>query len=435
MKTGIDSAKTKLSDFVANFLVGQGIKTVFAVSGGASLHLIHSVADNENIEFVCTHNEQAAALAADGYSRTSGGIGVAIATSGPGATNLLTGICCSFYDSVPTLFITGQVSTFRMVGKTGVRQIGFQETPIVDVVESVTKYAVTIDDPKKIRYELEKAIAIARSGRSGPVLVDIPDNFQRELIDVGILKGYEKPARKNTASSRFSDIKTSTIESILRCVEKSNRPVIIAGWGVRLSDTVENTIRFAEELSIPVVCTWSVMDIFPRDHPLSIGTFGTHGTRLANFVVQNSDLVISLGSRLDTKATGSPVNTFARSATKVMVDVDIHEIEKFRAFDLHIDYPINTDLRRFFSAMSEFDVRSRSKDYAEWKDTIAVWREILLEYDVRNGKDDGRVDPYDFIDYISSVLPEKCNIYLDTRCFLSLIRPYFQERPPLYRRS
>ena len=173
----------KLSDYVAEFLAQKGAKHVFAVAGGASLHLIDSVAKNPDLNYVCPHHEQAGSMAADAYSRLTGNIGVAIATSGPGATNMITGICCAYYDSVPVLYITGQVSTFRDKGDTGVRQIGFQETEIIPMVASITNYAVKINDSTRIRYELEKALYLATNGRPGPVLIDLPDNLQREEIE------------------------------------------------------------------------------------------------------------------------------------------------------------------------------------------------------------------------------------------------------------
>ena len=184
--------KIKLSDFVASFIARKGIKTVFAISGGASLHLIHSVNDHSDLNLVCTHHEQGAAMAADAYSRVTGKFGVAISTSGPGATNLITGICCSYYDSVPLLVITGQVSTTRMTGNTGVRQIGFQETPITEITKKITKYTQTLESPNDILFELEKALSIAFEGRPGPVLIDIPDNLQREIIDTDNLKKFSQ---------------------------------------------------------------------------------------------------------------------------------------------------------------------------------------------------------------------------------------------------
>ena len=172
----------KISDVVAEFLAKQGIKHVFAISGGASLHLIHSIAETQGTNYVCPLHEQAGAYAADGYARVTGGLGCAVATSGPGATNLITGIASSFYDSVPVLYLTGQVATFRAKGDTGVRQMGFQETEIVEICRTITKYAVQVKDPYRVRYELQKAVAIAGSGRPGPGLVDIPDDLQRMEI-------------------------------------------------------------------------------------------------------------------------------------------------------------------------------------------------------------------------------------------------------------
>lgn len=173
----------KLSDVVARFLADQGIRHVFTVSGGASLHLIHSIAETKGTSFVCPQHEQAGAMAADGYARVTGGMGCAVPTSGPGATNLITGICCFYYDSVPVLYLTRQVATFRAKGTTGVRQIGFQEADTVDICRSITKYAVLVQDPYRIRYELQRAVAIAKAGRPGPVLADIPDDLQRMDID------------------------------------------------------------------------------------------------------------------------------------------------------------------------------------------------------------------------------------------------------------
>ena len=198
---------------------------MFAISGGASLHLIHSLADNPNIQYICNHNEQASAMAADGYSRVSGSTGVAITTSGPGATNLITGICCSYYDSIPSLFITGQVSTMRMKGETGVRQIGFQETPIVEVVEPITKYAYTIKNPSEIKYQIQKALFIARSGRPGPVLIDIPDDLQREFVNVKDLKSY-----KVSHEEEKTDLETE-IKKIINQIKISKRPVFNCWMG------------------------------------------------------------------------------------------------------------------------------------------------------------------------------------------------------------
>ncbi len=260
----------KLSDYVSTFIADHGVKTVFAISGGASLHLIHSINDNKRLSYVCTHHEQGAAMAADGYSRSSSNIGVVISTSGPGATNLITGICCSYYDSVPLIVLTGQVSTFRMTGSLGVRQIGFQETPITKIVEPITKYSTQILDPKKIKFELEKALFYAFNERPGPVLIDIPDNLQRELIDPRRLEGFRHKIQLRPKNKFFA---TKEVKNVFFDILKdSKRPVLIAGWGIHLSQTEKEFLDFAEFLGIPIALTWGGSDLINHDHPLYIGT-------------------------------------------------------------------------------------------------------------------------------------------------------------------
>jgi acetolactate synthase-1/2/3 large subunit len=272
----------------------------------------------------------------------SGGLGCAVATSGPGATNLITGICSSYYDSVPVLYLTGQVATFRAKGDTGVRQIGFQETDTVDICKSITKYAVTIRDPYGIRYELQKAVAIARSGRPGPVLVDIPDDLQRTDIDPAKLIEYHPGA-----VSPQEGIPEETMLACMEAVQNSRRPVLIYGWGIHLAKAEAEARELARLLGVPVAMTWAALDLFAHDDPLAIGGFGTHGVRYANFAVQNADLIISIGSRLDTKATGSPPSTFARDAKIIMLDIDPAEIRKFERLGRRIDLGINADARLF----------------------------------------------------------------------------------------
>jgi acetolactate synthase-1/2/3 large subunit len=409
--------QVKLSDYVAQYLVDIGVDTVFAVSGGASLHLIHSIGDNPLIQFVTPHHEQAAAMAADGYSRTKNNIGVALATSGPGATNLITGMCCSFYDSTPVLFITGQVSTFRMVGDTGVRQIGFQETPIVEICKSITKSAVTISDPNLILYELEKAVYIARSGRPGPVLIDIPDNLQRAMIDESELVRYIPEASNDLGRADW--IKEGIADKVLNLINHSERPVLVAGWGLHLSGMETSFIQFAEALNIPIVLTWGAADILPYDHPLYIGTFGTHGTRHANFAVQNADLVISLGSRLDTKSTGSPVDSFARSAKKVVVDIDLAELNKFENFGLSIDILIHDSLQNFFNNFSKLNLIKVQKEYQGWFERINFWRTISSEAKEPEYKSADVTDPYRFMETFSLSMGPGARVFVDTGCSIA----------------
>lgn len=397
----------KLSNVVAEFLAEQGIKHAFVVSGGASLHLIHSIAETPGTSYICPQHEQAGAMAADGYARVSGGLGCAVATSGPGATNLITGICSSYYDSVPVLFLTGQVATFRAKGDSGVRQIGFQETDTVDICKSITKYAVTIRDPYRVRYELQKAVAIAKSGRPGPVLIDIPDDLQRMEIDPAKLIEYTDPQLPQEG------IPEETLLAVVEALQQSSRPVIIYGWGIHLARAEDEAREFARTLGIPVAMTWAAVDLFPHDDPLAIGGFGTHGVRYANFAVQNADLIIAIGSRLDTKATGSPPSTFAREAKIIMLDIDRAEIEKFKRMERQIDLGIDLDARAFLQAMTRYVSNQELPNFTEWVQRIQSWKAkypaCLPEYSKEVG-----VNPYWFVKQLSASLPEEQVIFSDT---------------------
>ncbi len=414
--------KIKLSDFVADFISKKGVKTVFAISGGASLHLIHSINDHESLNYVCTHHEQGAAMAADGYSRVTGNIGVAISTSGPGATNLITGLCCSFYDSVPLLVITGQVSTFRMTGKTGVRQIGFQETPITAMTKEITKYSKTIKDPYEILYELEKATYLAFEGRPGPVLLDIPDNLQRELIDISKLRKFsKKDLQKN--SKKYLSIREAASD-LVRLIQNSERPVAIGGWGLHLSKTEKLFIKFVRYFSLPVALTWGASDVLPSDDPLYIGTFGTHGMRHANFAVQNSDLIISLGSRLDTKATGSPISTFAREAKKIIVDIDPNELGKFKSFNLEFDLLIQEDLNIFFKELFALKDSFKPSNYflkkhIDWQNNIIYWKKKVFHDNTPKNYLNKYLDPYNFFETLSKVIGKGSHVFIDTGCSIA----------------
>jgi acetolactate synthase-1/2/3 large subunit len=409
-------SKKKVSDIVADFLARKSVRHVFAISGGASLHLIHSIAANSSIDYICNHNEQASAMCADAYSRITGNIGVVIATSGPGATNLITGLCCSYYDSVPVLAITGQTSTTRMVGKTGVRQIGFQETPIVDICKTITKYAVQLTDPYRIIYELEKAHNIAKSGRPGPVIIDIPDDLQREYIDYSLCTEY-----LSTTVESFKQLPTlkDSEEYIISNLITAKRPIVIAGWGVRIASFEKQLIEFAEKLEIPIALTWGAADLIPYSHPLYVGTFGTHGQRHSNFAVQNADLVLSFGSRLDTKSTGSPISTFAREAVKIIIDIDEAELLKFSTFGLNINQVVQEDLRTTdLNAIIIKTLNNQMPAREPWRRKIRQWKYIYERIDTisRDISCDKQVNPYVFFDLLSSKISQPTNILLDTGC-------------------
>lgn len=399
--------QVKLARFVAQWLYEQGIGYVFCVSGGASLHLIHGIAEQEGITYVPTQSEQGAGFAADAYARLNG-IGCALATSGPGATNLITPIAASYYDSVPVLYLTGQVATFRL--SKGVRQFGFQETPIVEMVQRVTKFAKTVMKPLEILATLQEAMWHAQEGRKGPVLVDIPDDIQRAQIDASELEGYIPPMASFIDTLDLADC------SWMHELHRSKRPVLVYGWGIRLARAEDEAKQLAHRLGIPVALTWGARDVFPESDGLCVGGFGTHGTRAANFAVQNSDLVIAVGARLDTKATGSPASSFARSARIVMCDIDQAELDKFT--DRKIDYKIRADARQFLSmalAMS-LAVETHSSpyggfpDYLEWQLQCSEWK---TKYQSPSRLWKG-VDPYDLIRQLSKFVSADDVIVCDT---------------------
>jgi acetolactate synthase-1/2/3 large subunit len=400
----------KMSDFIADFLASQGIRHAFAITGGASIHMIDSIARHPDIDYICPQHEQGGAMAADGYARVTGNLGCAIATSGPGATNLITGICCSYFDSVPVLYLTGQVTTFRFKGDTGVRQMGFQETDVVPMVEPVTKYAVLVRDPLRIRYELEKAVHIARSGRPGPVLVDVPDDLQRAQIDPSRCPPFV-PQR-----DRLDDLPLSA--EVARCLPllaQAERPVLVIGWGVRLAHAADAVRELAERLRFPVLPSWAAMDIFPGDHPLLVGGFGTHGTRYGNFAVQNADLVLSIGARLSTRETGSPISSWARAARTIAVDIDPAELNKFTTFGRPLDLPIVADAARFTHELLARLEGFRGRPLDAWHERVRGWKR---RYPVCTQANHDRepVDPYAFVDTLARLSSEGDVIFSDTGC-------------------
>jgi len=397
----------KLSDYVVDFLARKGVSHVFGISGGAAVHLFDSAARHPAMDYVCTAHEQSAALAADGYARVTGKLGVAITTSGPGATNLLTGTCCSFYDSVPTLMITGQVATFRLKGERPVRQVGFQETDVVSIFSSVTKYAHQIRTPESIRYHLEKAYHLAFADRPGSVLIDLPDDLQRAEVDPARMDGYE-PAK--TAAPSFGEF-----DALLDLLRQARCPVLVLGGGLatpRLGDALDALVR---RLDMPVLLTWAGSDQLAFDHPLRVGPFGVYGPRLGNFTVQNADLILCLGTRLSQNITGAILPAFARGAKIVMVDASAGEMDKFDGRGLRVALRIEARLGDVVPALLARLERYSAPDYRDWKARIAHWRSALpTDRPGAAPPDAGFVDAYDFVDHLSEAIPAGEPIFVDT---------------------
>ena len=317
-----------LSDYILNFLIKKNVKHVPLLIGGAISFIVDAFSRNNKIKYISVANEQSAAMIADSYSRTGAGYACTMATSGPGATNLLTGIACSYFDSIPTMHICGQVNTYEQQGfhrsTMKVRQVGFQETDIVSMAEPITKFSYKLKKPEEIKYILEKAYYISKSGRPGPVLIDIPMDFQRALINPKKLKTFI-PNKKV-----IPDInkKIKVLKSLLL---KSKKPVILLGGGIKCSNSQDQLKIFLKKVNAPIVATWSGSDLIDHKDKRYVGNIGVYGNRSANITLQNADLVLSLGSRLDTRVTGGKPNTFAKNAKKIVVDIDYDELSKQRA--------------------------------------------------------------------------------------------------------
>lgn len=396
----------KLSDYVIDFLVNEGVSHVFELIGGAITHLLDSIYSRNDIKCISVHHEQSAAFAAEAYARVNGNLGVAMATSGPGALNLLTGIGSCYFDSVPCLFITGQVNTYEYKFKRAVRQLGFQETDIVSVVKPLTKYAEIITDAEKIRYHLEKAIYLARSGRPGPVLLDLPMDIQRAQIQPEKLKGFldsEEFKKIHTIDS----CKTMFIDDVISILESARRPVILAGGGVRTAKANDELCLLVEKTGVPVVTSLMGLDSIPHDNPAFFGMIGAYGNRYSNLTLANCDFLLILGSRLDTRQTGTRPDTFARAAKKVHVDIDPQELnEKVKA-----DIVINCDVKDFLSKLNARLEGCVKTDLSPWYKIIMGYRE---KYSVPYQTDKAEnIDPNRFMDLLSFNCAEEDIICID----------------------
>ena len=386
----------KVSDYIAAFLAKEGVHKAFVLTGGCAVHIIDSIAKQEGIDYVAVQHEQGGAMAADAYARISGDLGVAVVTSGPGATNLLTGVCCSYYDSIPVLLITGQVPKGQLKGKSESRQIGFQETDVVSIYESVTKYAKLVDDPAMVRYELEKAVYIARQGRQGPVLLDICDDIQREEIEPENLDQFDASDFLETSDDNFSKI-----IDVIELINKAERPVAIVGGGVRSRNTIKKLHDILQEYAIPYTLTWAAMDYYSHDNELYVGGFGGTSGRPGNFAVQNADLILAIGTRLDTHEVGSNIKTFARAAKKITVDIDISEQTKYAELGMHVDVLVNSDSSMFVDLLKSNSETIERKDRQQWINKITEWKErypICLDEYKEQPKN---VNPYVFMKELS----------------------------------
>lgn len=394
--------KIKLSNYVAQFLVEYGLSTVFTVTGGGAMHLNDALGHQDGLHCVYQHHEQACAIAGEAYARIHNQIGVVCVTTGPGGTNAITGVLGGWLDSIPMLVISGQVrydTTARSTGL-GIRAMGDQEFDICRAVDCMTKYCEMVIDPLDIRYCLEKALYLAQTGRPGPCWLDIPLNVQGAVIETDELRAFDPV---ECADERPDEPSRQTIQTILDKIRAAKRPVINAGNGIRISGGYEEFSRLVEALNIPVVTGWNSIDLMPDDHPLYVGRGGIMGDRAGNFAIQNSDLVLSLGSRLSIRQVGYNYTTWAREAYTIVVDVDGEELKKPT---LHVDMPVCADVKDVMRMLNEELGGETLETEKFWLEKCAHWKK---EYPVvlpKHYEQKGLVNVYAFIREVSRVLPE-----------------------------
>jgi thiamine pyrophosphate-dependent acetolactate synthase large subunit-like protein len=392
------------AQYIAEFLARTGSNQVFLLTGGACAFMIDAIAQHPDMRYTCVQHEQAAAMAADALWRVSRRVGVSMATSGPGATNLITGIACSYFDSIPSLHITGQVnqresSSFHSAN---VRQAGFQETRIVDMVKPITKYAVMVTSAAALREELAKAYSIAISGRMGPVLVDVPMDIQQAEIDDDMLL----PQR---LSDQAADSPANVTMELTRTLAGAKRPVVLWGAGIGLAGIEREVADWLHKTRLPFVSSWAGLSFFDHDHSGFVGQIGVYGNRGANFVLQNADAVIVLGSRLDNRQRSGNVRNFAIGATVHVVDIDNEELAKYRNDGYRVSH---LDFARLPEVLRGIELPPVNN---EWIDYVAEMKKIY--YGKETSTSAARLNslsPYDVVRRINEIIADDAIVIGDT---------------------
>lgn len=421
--------KVKLSDYIANFMVNAGVKHVFMLTGGGAMHLNDSLGKHPGLTVIYNHHEQACAMAAEAYARLSHQLALVNVTTGPGGINALNGVFGAYTDSIPMFVVSGQVRSDTTVHASGLplRQLGDQEFDIVNCVKGMTKYAVCVMQPDEIKFHLQKAWHLATTGRPGPVWLDIPVDIQSAMIDVDALTGFDQPIIPSTLSQ-------DQLQACIDQLKSAKRPVILAGTGVRLAAAYPEFLQLIEHCQIPTVTAFNAHDLLGYDHPCYAGRPGTVGDRPGNFVVQNADLLIVLGCRLNIRQIGYYFKAFARAAYKVMVDIDDAELHKPT---INIDLPIHADLKQFVTELYRQLQAQSLPSYREWltwcKQRIAKYPVVLPEY----WHNDKNINPYCFIEELSQHLQQDAVIVTAnaTACIATFQALYIKQGQRLFSNS
>ena len=399
--------KQRLADYVADFMIAHGVTDCFSVVGGGAMHLNDALGHQEELRVTYNHHEQACAMAAEAYARIDNKIALVCVTTGPGGTNALTGVVGGWLDSIPMFIVSGQVrydttARYAMQYTDGLalRAVGDQEYDIVNAVQHMTKYAAMLEEPSQIKYILEKAWYLANTGRPGPVWIDIPVNFQGIYVEVDDLVGYEG---EDTQLPQPVELKV--VQEVIEKLKNAKRPVLHAGYGVRLSKGYDAFRRMIEKLNIPIVTYWNAVDLIEDNHPLYCGRAGNMGDRPGNWAIQNADVILVIGSRISIRQVGYNWKTWARAAEVIMVDIDQAELKKPT---LHVEMPIWADAKNFMETcldiLKEVD---KVHSWDQWNEDCKMWKEKypVVSPSQWEGKSDS-VNVYAFVRYLSGSLPE-----------------------------
>lgn len=387
----------KVSKYIINFFKSKGISTFFVYQGGAIMNLINDIGNDKSLKYIVPHHEQSLSMQVDTFSRLNG-YSVGMVTSGPGATNILTGVCSAYYDSIPCFFITGQVGQVHIKKNKKHRQFGFQETDVVSIFKSVTKYVKQIRKPEEIKYELEKAYYISKNGRPGPVLLDIPFNIQIAQLK-NKLKSF-KPIR-----NKISTKEVKKIEKVNLLLEKSLKPILLIGGGIKNSNSRNRLLKIIKKNNIPYVTTWCSQDISSHDDNNYIGSIGKNGHRSANLACEEADLILTIGQRFAVK---NIFGNFGRNAKIISIDIDKQELKTpLIKINLSINLAIDDFLKKFNPSINKNSIKS-------WIKRLEIIKKDFFEIFIFNkNKTNNNVNPFVFFSKISKLINSNFVIHVD----------------------
>ena len=414
--------KIRVADYIAQYLASIGVRKVFLLSGGGMMHLLDAIARTPDIQYICHHHEQAAAMAAEGCARQSGSIGVCYVTSGPGTPNTLTGVIGAWFDSTPMLVVSGQAklahtNSYRHID--GLRQFGAYDLNSVDIMQPVTKYAVMLTEANSVRYHLEKAIHLATAGRPGPVFIDVPLDMQGALIDPDTLEGYTPEAEKRTP------IPQAVIDEAMEKLRRAERPVILAGHGIRSAHAWHAFEQVIRDLNVPVVTTQMATDLMGHDDPLMVGRCGTKGDRAGNLAIQMADVILILGTSLHVTTTGYEVELFAPRAFKIQVELDAAVLQREQ---VGVQLKIQSAVEDFLALMT----RAMSSEHrpvvttGPWHERCQIWKHELAVRNEPHKRPAEAINYYDLMDVLSDVAAPHDTVISDAGSAWYLISQAFK---------